>query len=274
VIVRDSIISYANPGYTSGMVLDASGNSSAFSLQADTTIGVPYGGNNPVNKSVVIAFNDPASAAAAVGGIAILQTKQISLTPGAQHEVALTHYFRAGADVPDAKALNALRAIDPNATLQKSIADWTDWINRVPPAYALSHIKDERARVLVEGGTILLKTNQSQDGGVIANPPTTRTVTSAMPPWRCAALLATGHPTRRSEVAYLGRQEALDPSHLGDAMNCSVSLDDTSYSFGDGTAVEEPGWVLLVARDYLKLTMISLSSRASTARCGIAPTCS
>jgi hypothetical protein len=268
VIVRDSIISYANPGYTSGMVLDASGNSSAFSLQADTTIGVPYGGNNPVNKSVVIAFNDPASAAAAVGGIAILQTKQISLTPGAQHEVALTHYFRAGADVPDAKALNALRAIDPNATLQKSIADWTDWINRVPPAYALSHIKDKRARVLVEGGTILLKTNQSQDGGVIANPTHYKDGYIRDASMAMRALLSTGHPDEAKRWLIWVDKKLSIHHNLGDAMNCSVSLNDTSYSFGDGTAVEEPGWVLLVARDYLKLTndLAFLKSIDSTLR--------
>jgi hypothetical protein len=253
-IVRASITPFTDSGYKSGTALDASGSSAGFTIQADTTIGTAYGGNNPVNKSVLIALNDPAAAAAAVSGSATLQTKPIQLAPGAQHEIALTHYFRAGDDIPDAKAIDAIRAINPHATLQKSISDWTDWINHVPPACALSNIKDERARVLVEGGTILLKTNQSQDGGAIANPTHYKDGYIRDAAMSMRALLATGHADEaRRWLLWVDKKLSIH-HNLGDAMNCSVSLDDKSYSFGDGTAVEEPGWVLLVARDYLKLT--------------------
>jgi hypothetical protein len=268
VIVRDSITAYTDHGYTSRVALDASGNCSAFTLQADTTIGVVFGGSNPVDKSVVIAFNDPASAAVAAGGSAILQTKPISLAPGAQHELALTHYFRAAEAVTDAKAIKALRAVDPHATLHKSIADWTDWANHVPPAYALSGIKDDRARVFVEGGTILLKTNQSQDGGIIANSTHYKDGYVRDAALALRGLLATGHADEtRKWLLWIDKKLSIHHT-LGDAMNCSVSLDDTSYSFGDGTEVEEPGWILLVARDYLKLThdLAFLKSIDSTLR--------
>ena len=254
VIVRDSIAPYTDHGYSSRVALDASGKISAFTIQADTTIGVPYGGNNPVNKSVVIAFSEPGSTAVAVEDSALLQAKPISLAPGAQHELALTHYFRLPDSVTDAKAITALRAIDSRAMLQKSIAAWTHWIDDVPPAYALSRIKDDRARILVEGGTILLKTNQSQDGGVIANSPHYKEGYIRDAAMAMRGLLATGHADEAKRWLLWVDKELAVHHNLGDAMSCAVSLNDPSYSFGDGTEVEEPGWILLVARDYLKLT--------------------
>jgi hypothetical protein len=268
VIVRDDITPYTDRGYSSSVAIDPSGKISAFTIQADTTIGVPFGGNNPVNKSVVIAFNDPTSTAVAADNSALLQTKPIVLAPGAQHDLALTHYFRLPDSVTDAKAIAALRAVDPHATLQKSIDEWMHWINDVPPAYALSHIKDDRARVLVEGGTILLKTNQSQDGGVIANSPHYKEGYIRDAAMATRGLLATGHADEARRWLLWVDKEVTLHHNLGDAMSCAVSLNDTSYSFGDGTEVEEPGWILLVARDYLKLThdLAFLKSIDSTLR--------
>jgi hypothetical protein len=254
IIVRDNITPYTDPGYKSWLAIDPAGKCSAFALQADTTQGVPYGGNNPVDKSVVIAFDDPASLTAAAGDSALLQTKPLTLAPGAQHEVALTHLFRATDALPDVKAIAALRAVDPHATLKKSIEEWTNWTSHVPPAYALSKIADERARVFVEGALVLLKTNQSQDGGAIANSPHYKEGYVRDAAMSMRGLLATGHAEEAKRWLVWIDKELATHHNLGDAMSCGVSLNDPSYSLGDGTEVEEPGWVLLVARDYLKLT--------------------
>jgi len=83
VVVRDSIVPRTDQGYTSAPATDAAGKAAGFTVQADTSTGVPFGGNNPVDKSVVIAFSDSASTAAADGTNAAIQTKPIELAPGA-----------------------------------------------------------------------------------------------------------------------------------------------------------------------------------------------
>jgi hypothetical protein len=255
VVVRDNIVPLTDHGYKSALALDAAGHPSGFAVQADTSTGVPYGGNNPVDKSVVIAFNDPAATAALNGTNASLQTESIPLPPGAQHELTLTHYFRSGHDLTDAKALDALRALDTHANLQKSIADWTDWIGHVAPAYALSRIKDARARVLVEGALVILKTNQSQDGGIIAHTTWFKEGYVRDAAMAVRGLLATGHTEEAKEwLLWIDKKLSID-HHLADAMNCSTSLDDKSSCFDVGNMnVEEPGWVLLCARDYYTQT--------------------
>jgi hypothetical protein len=269
VLVRDHILPCTGNGYKSKVAIDAAGNCTGFTIQADTTIGVPYCGTNPVDKSVVIAFRDPTSAAMAEGDSASLRTKPIPLAPGVQHEVVLTHYFRTGDDVPDSKIIDALRALDPHATLQKSITEWMDWMNNVPPAYALSKIKDSRARVLVEGALTILKTNQGQDGGVVAHTTFYKSGFVRDAAMAIRGLLATGHTNEAKQwLLWIDKKLAIH-HHLGDSMSCSVSRDDKS-NCGDlgNMEVEEPGWVLLVARDYYRQThdLALLKSIDSTLR--------
>jgi hypothetical protein len=269
VIVRDSIAPHTDNGYKSGVAMDAAGNHAAFTVQADTSTGVPFGGSNPVDKSVVIAFNDPASTASAAGDNDSLQTKSIPLAPGAQHELSLTHYFRAGHDLTDDKAIDALRAIAPHETLLKSIGDWKKWIDHLAPAYALSNIKDPRARVLMEGALIVLKTNQSQDGGVIAHTTYYKEGYIRDAAMAVRGLLAAGHTDEAKQwLIWIDKRLSIH-HHLGDAMSCSVSLDDKSSSFDMGNMrVEGPGWVLLCARDYYEQThdLAFLKSIDSTLR--------
>ncbi len=209
VIVRDSIVPRTDNGYTSAPAADAAGHAAGFTVQADTSAGVPYGGNNPVDKSVVIAFDDPTSTSATDGPNASVQTKAIPLAPGAEHEVTLIHYFRAGHDFADARAIDAIRALDNRANLQKSIDDWQAWFANVAPAYALSRVKEDRARVLLEGALVILKTNQSADGGIIAHTTFYKEGYVRDAAMAVRGLLAAGHTDEAKKVASLDRQKAL-----------------------------------------------------------------
>jgi hypothetical protein len=255
LIIRDSIAPRTDSGYTYGLVLDAAGNHAGFKVQADTSIGVPFGGNNPVDKSVVIAFNDPASSADVNGQDASVQTKPMHLAPSAQGEATLTHYFFAGSDMPPSAAITSIRGLDNHANLQKSIDEWSAWLDHIAPAYALSNIKEERARVLMEGALVILKTNVSQDGGVIAHTTFYKEGYVRDAAMAIRGLLAAGHTEEaKNWLLWIDKKFSIH-GHLGDAMNCSTSLDDKSSTFDMGNMeVEEPGWVLLCARDYYAQT--------------------
>ena len=54
IVVRDAITPHTTKGYTHGLVRDAASNPVGIFAQADPSIGVPYGGSNPVDKSVLI----------------------------------------------------------------------------------------------------------------------------------------------------------------------------------------------------------------------------
>jgi hypothetical protein len=255
ISVRDHITPCTGKGYKNNLALDASGDATGFAIHADTSIGVPYCGTNPMNQTEVIAFNDSASTAATDGDGASLKSKPVVLAPGAQQELALTHYFHRGDDLTDAKAIENLRAIDPHQTLQKSIAEWTGWIDHVAPAYSLSRIKDPRARVLVEGALTVLKTNQSVDGGIVAHTTFYKSGFVRDAAMAIRGLLATGHTEEAKQwLVWVDKKLSVD-GHIADSMSCLVSLDDKS-SHGDlgNMEVEEPGWILLVARDYYRQT--------------------
>jgi hypothetical protein len=216
---------------------------------------VPFGGNNTADKAVVIAFNDPAGSAFVDGQGFAVQTKPMKLAPRAGVEVALTHYFRSGHDLADSACIDAIHGLDNHAGLAKSIADWQAWLTNVKPAYALSNVKEDRARELLEGALVILKTNLSQDGGMIAHTTFYKEGYVRDAAMGIRGLLAAGHPDEaKNWLRWIDRKLSIH-GHLGDAMNCEVSLDGKSNSFDMGNMdVEEPGWVLLVARDYLAQT--------------------
>jgi hypothetical protein len=62
-----------------------------------------------------------------------------------------------------------LIARDGELDAEKAIVHWQQWFRKVPPAYSLANIKDLKARNIVEGGLYMIKTNQTVDGGMVAN---------------------------------------------------------------------------------------------------------
>jgi hypothetical protein len=250
-VIRASIAPVTGHGYSHALVPDAAGHDCGFTIQADTGIGVPFGGNNTVDKAVIIAFNDPAGMAFMDGQAATIQAAPMHLAPQARAEVTLGHYFRGGHDLTDRAGLAAIRDLDSHANLAKSIAEWQAWMGNVTSGYSLDNVKDKRARELLEGALVILKTNVSQDGGVIAHTTFYKESYVRDSAMAIRGLLATGHTEEAKQWLIWIDHKLSIHGHLGDAMNCEASLSDKSYSFDMGNMdVEEPSWVLLCARDY------------------------
>ena len=255
VAVRDAVSPFTTRGYTHCIAKDAAGKACGVFAQADRSIGVPFGGNNPVEKSVVIAFNTPGGTAAGDAQSATVDSAPMQLAPQAQQEVTLTHYFRAGHKMTDAACIDPISQGESDANLAKSIADWHAWFENVPAAYRLSRITEARARALMEGALMVLKTNQAQDGGVIAHTTFYKECYIRDSAMGILGLLAAGHAQEAKRwLMWVDREHSLH-GHFGDAMSCGVSLDDPSNIFDLGDMnVELPAWVLLVARDYYRQT--------------------
>ena len=242
-------------GYSHWLAKDAAGNSCGFAIQADTSIGVPYGGNNIADRSVTISFNDPTASVSISGDEGAIETKPIKLSPHGHEKIALNHYFRQGHDMSDPACVDAIRGLNNVANLEKAIAEWQSWIDHVEPRYSLARIKGERARQLVEGALVILKTNQSQDGGIIAHTTFYKEGYVRDAAMAVRGLLAAGHTEEAKQWLIWIDHKLSIHGHLGDAMNCEPALADKSCSFDMGDMeVEEPGWVLLCARDYYSAT--------------------
>ena len=243
VTVRDAILPLTAGGCTHSVALDAAGKPS----------GILAGGDG--GKSVLIAFNETSGTAASNARDAMVETPPMQLPPGSKREVTLTHYFRTGHALTESACIDAIRHLDGNSSLVKAIAEWQGWFHNVPAAYRLSRIKEDRARVLMEGALMILKTNQAKDGGIIAHTTFYKSGYVRDAAMAIGGLLAAGHTDEAKQwLVWIDRQ-LLVHGHLDDSMSCGVSLDEKSGSFDMGDMnVEETGWVLLVARDYYKRT--------------------
>jgi hypothetical protein len=255
VVFRDDIFPITGKGYSHGVAADEAGAAAGLFVQADTSIGVNNLFPNPVDQSVIISFSDPKTSATSADQNGSLQSGTLRLGPGEQREISLVHYFVGGHRQTNAQAIAALRSLDADANLKKSIAAWQEWFAHVPPGYSLSRIKDPRARVLMEGALVILKTNQSTDGGVIAHTTYYKEGYIRDGAMGIRGLLATGHTEEAKRwLLWCGKKLSID-HHFADAMSCLPSLDDKSGRLDGGDmTVEEPAWVLLVARDYYAQT--------------------
>jgi hypothetical protein len=116
----------------------------------------------------LIAMSDPATMACFRDARAEFATGEQTLAPGASAHLALCHYGITP-DANPAEFIARARAIAYRDELAACIREWTAWFDGVAPEYRLERIADPRARDMVEGGLAILKTNQSQDGGLIAH---------------------------------------------------------------------------------------------------------
>jgi len=225
-------------------------------VKADKSVDIHggFGGKNVTDKSVLISFAEPACAASFSAGSYILKTTLHRLAPRSSYHGSLCHYFRQD-NTSDSRCIDNIRIMNDIGNLEKSIADWQSWFEHVSPDYRLGHINEARARDMVEGGLAILKTNQSQDGGFIANVPYYKEgfIRDAVLGQR--GLMATGHfDESRKWLIWLDHKFALY-EHIPDNASCEASLSDGSnrMDWGDPD-VEVTALCLLCARDYFHAT--------------------
>jgi hypothetical protein len=243
-------------GMSNWLVKDAHQNFCGMAIKADTSVDINggFGGKNVANKSVVIAFTDPAGRASVDGETYSLEAAPHRLAPGGSFHLTVGHYFRQD-DTPDSPCIAAIGALNSVEDLQKSITDWQSWFKNVSPGYRLGHIGEKRARDMVEGGLAILKTNQSEDGGFIAHSTFYKEGFIRDAALGLRGLAATGHFDESKQwLVWVARKFALY-GHTPDAASCETSLADKSnqMDFGDPD-VEEPALCLLCARDYYHAT--------------------
>ncbi|MCE0499324.1 MAG: hypothetical protein LV481_15395 [Methylacidiphilales bacterium] len=254
VRIKAMVLPKAGAGMTHWLVKDADNEDCGIAIKADASVWMPSGGKNVADKSVVIAFTDPAGTAVLGSNSCTLATKLTEIAPGGSYNAALGHYFRQGA-APDDQCMAAIRAMDSVGDLEKCVTDWQLWFEHVGPGYQLGNIKDERARNLVEGALAILKTIQSQDGGLIAHATFYKDGYIRDAVLGLRGLTATGHfDESKRWLIWLDHKFALY-GHIPDAASCEASLADGSTKGDMGNAnVEETALVLLCARDYYHAT--------------------
>jgi len=252
--VSATILPEAGAGITHWLVKDADNEVCGIAVKADKSVRIPAGGYNITDKSVVISFTDPASTASLGGGIYTLETKLTGLAPGGSYNVALCHYFRQDV-TPDGQCVNAIRAMNSVGDLEKCITGWQSWFEQVAPGYRLAKIKEARARDMVEGGLAILKTNQSQDGGFIANSTFYKEGYIRDAALGLRGLTATGHfDESRRWLIWVDHKFSLF-GHIPDSASCEASLADRGNKADMGNPdVEETALYLLCARDYYHAT--------------------
>jgi hypothetical protein len=255
VRVRNVITPSAAAGMTHGLVADRNQNRCGIFLRATTSADSVFDGRpNAVEGSAVAVFTDPAATAYHTDSVYTLETPRRRIAPKGSYRATLCHYFHE-ANLTDTQCIAAMRALESTRELGKSIHDWQAWFANVPPRFQLSHIKDERARTLVEGGLSVIKTNQSIDGGFAANISFFREGF-----WRdtvlgLRGLAATGHFDEMKR--WLGWSNHVFESigHIPDCASIMSSFADDKETYDMGnTGVEGPAYVLICAREYLAAT--------------------
>ena len=256
VQVEATVTPKTGAGMTHWLVKDADKECCGMAVKADTSVDIHggFGGKNVKNKSVLISFAEPVCTASFSAGSYTLKTTLHRLAPRGFYHGSLCHYFRED-NVSDSQCIDTIRAMNNADDLEKSIADWQSWFEHVGPGYQLGHIKEARARDMVEGGLAILKTNQSQDGGLIANVPYYKEGFIRDAVLGLRGLMATGHfDESRKWLIWLDHKFALY-GHIPDSASCEASLADGSNRmvWGDPD-VEVTGLCLLCARDYFHAT--------------------
>jgi hypothetical protein len=183
-----------------------------------------------------------------------LESKPITVAPGATGEVALIHSFPAPKDARHV-GIAADSQFPVEDALAQSIAQWQHWFAAVGPNYRLEHIADERGRRLVEGALAVIKTNQSTDGGFAANLTFFSQGFTRDSILGLRAMSATGHTEElRRWLLWENRKFSLC-GHICDATVCAPSLSAPSIEFDMGNiGVEGTALCVLCARDYYAAT--------------------
>jgi len=213
-----------------------------------------YRGESMPPTRVVMALSDAAATAHGDFPNCDLHAGERTLAPGQHLLIAVCHYAIAP-DADCAGVIACIRRIDYAQELRDCIREWTAWYDGVAPEYSLDRISDLRARDLVEGGLAVLKTNQSQDGGLIAH-----TTYYTQGYFRDAALGlrgfdATGHFEESKQWIAWTERKFQSFKHIPNWASCLSSLAERGLMQDLGNQdVESTALCVLAARDYCRAT--------------------
>jgi hypothetical protein len=225
---------------------------------------------NRIERTLLIGFARTAEVAVGREESAHTITSAAVVIPaGGWHDFGLIHLGHTG-QRPAQVYLDQLRAIAPAADTDATIQSWRAWFASVKPAFSLDRIPAGRARDIVEGSLCYLKTNQSSDGGIVANLPKYTMAWTRDAYCGLRGLLATGHHDESRRFILFMHRKFLAHGFIPNAMSCGS--DTFALYNGNGennpgrqagaaspcpeanTAPETPALLVLAARDYHRST--------------------
>lgn len=148
------------------------GKNSAVWLQLDTTLYCMFGDTsswvkNWANRSLVTTWQGEQTRVQKKGIEYQISSAVKNISINKSETFTLSHYAHYN-DITDEDCVRNIRSGNGVTDAAKSIAQWKKWFRDVPPEFSLAKIKDQRARDIAEGGLYFIKTNQTHDGGLIA----------------------------------------------------------------------------------------------------------
>jgi hypothetical protein len=263
-----------NKGRKDLVVRTGNGSPSAALFQVDTTLFCMYGDNsnwvkNWVDRYLLIAWSGGQSNAQKSGRIYQIKSGTKTICANTSESFNLFHYayYKNKADSENLKELVSRNAL---ADAEQSITEWQHWFRNVPDAYNLNKITDQRARDIVEGGLYVIKTNQTRDGGIVANEKTYDLSWTRDAYCGLRGLLACGHTTELKQFitymdgvykAYGFIPNAASVGRNTFALYNGNYVNNPNRNLGQfspcpeaNTAPETPALLVLVARDYYHAT--------------------
>jgi hypothetical protein len=263
-----------NIGRNDAIIKGTTETSSAASFEADTTLFCMFGDNsnwvkNWANRYLLTAWSGGQCNTKKLDGVYQLLSATKSITGNTSQSFNLCHYAHY-ADKAANKYLIDIEKRNGIVDAEQSIVDWQKWYRNVQENFRLEKINDQRARDIVEGGLYVIKTNQTRDGGIVANEKTYNLSWTRDAYCGLRGLLACGHTTELKQfISYMdGVYKAY--GFIPNAVSCgsnTFALYNGNYENNPNryqgqvspcpeanTAPETPALLLLVARDYYNVT--------------------
>jgi len=244
------------------------------SFCVDTSVYCMYGDKskwvkNWKTRNLFIRWNQTKSIVKQTNNVYSVISKSTKIRPKAFEVYELNHEC-SFANEPDKSFFKNKTNENMLSSLNQNINHWQSWYRQVPNEYQLKRIEDTRARDIVEGGLYIIKTNQSKEGGIVANEKFYNLSWTRDAYCGLRGLLATGHfeeskrfilfikdayeqykiiPNantcgKHTFALYNGNQENNPNRNLGQHSPCPEA----------NTAPETTALYILLARDYFHLT--------------------
>ncbi|SPE60307.1 hypothetical protein SBV1_410022 [Verrucomicrobia bacterium] len=261
VSIRAHVTPQTGDGRSASFVRDSSGRAAGLSLKLDTSLNCM--GNrvcqNWAFRYALVTFNDPATTVTKNGGTFNVDSGTTRIAPGGSCNAALYHYMHYK-NKTDSDYIDLTRKRNGVRDAEGCIHEWQSWFAGVDAKYSLDHIKDQRARDIVEGGLAIIKMNQARDGGIVSNERAYDLSYVRDAYCGLRGLSATGHfDESRSFVRWLDHKYSVH----GFIPNAAPDGSDTyAHQSGNGSGpcpeanagVEVTALHLLAARDYYNAT--------------------
>lgn len=261
-------------GRTATIVKNPERNTTAVSIHLDTSL---YCMGNNVRDSLWVknwddrimltTWNDVRSDSEKNGDEFHISSATRNISGSKSESFNLCHYIHYG-DKTDEECIRIIRSRNGTVDAGQCIKHWQEWFRNVPSDCSLAKIKDQRARDIVEGGLSVIKTNQTHDGGLVANENIYRLSWTRDAYCGLRGLLACGHTSESKQFIQFMNDVYRAYGFIPNAVSCGRNVFALyNGNFGNNpnrlvggpcpesnTAPETPALLILAARDYYRAT--------------------